>query len=107
MQSTFGTKAWSLNAALNWIGRYTNTAVEASPPIGSWTTLDINASLNVEEVWPAETWRGTSLSLTLLNALNRDPPFALNPPPNSVAGYDPTNANPLGRFAAFEVHKKW
>jgi hypothetical protein len=51
-------------------------------------------------------WKGVSLSLTVLNALNRNPPFV------DAAGlfnvnYDPSNASPLGRFLALTVNKKW
>ena len=54
-------------------------------------------------------WKGVSLSLTALNALNalnRNPPF-VDAAGRFNVNYDPSNASPLGRFIALTVRKKW
>jgi iron complex outermembrane recepter protein len=96
----------SVGGALNAVGSYVNTATVGNPSVASWTTLDLNATINPGAYFQATGWKGVSVSLIALNALNRTPPFV------DAAGlfnvnYDPSNANPLGRFVALTVKKKW
>jgi iron complex outermembrane recepter protein len=105
--SAWGGKAWSLSGAVNAIGSYVNTAASGNPPIASWTTFDLNATLNPDAYFDSPGWRGFSLSLIVLNVLNRDPPYVMNATAIYPVNYDPTNANPLGRFVALALRKKW
>jgi len=107
IQSTIDSGAWSLGAAINGVGGYENTAVVGTPSVDSWVTVDVNATFNLDSLMGDEFWHGVSMSLIGLNAFDEDPPFALNPPPNAAAGYDPTNASPMGRFIAITVRKRW
>jgi hypothetical protein len=63
--------------------------------------------LNAGAFFQSHAWQGVSFSVILLNAFNRDPPFVLNPSATSTLQYDSTNANPVGRFVAVVVRKKW
>jgi iron complex outermembrane recepter protein len=97
---------WSVGGALNAVGSYVNTATVGNPSVASWTTVDLNATIDADAYFQSAGWHGVSLSLIALNALNRDPPFV------DAAGlfrvnYDPSNASPLGRFLALTVKKKW
>jgi iron complex outermembrane recepter protein len=105
--SAWGGKAWSLSGAVNAVGSYVNTAASGNPPIASWTTFDLNATLNPDAYFDSPGWHGVSLSLIVLNVLNRDPPYVMNATALYPVNYDPTNANPLGRFVALALRKKW
>jgi iron complex outermembrane receptor protein len=105
--SAWGGKAWSLSGAVHAVGSYVNTAASGNPPIASWTTVDLNATLNPDAYFDSPGWRGVSLSLIVLNVLNRDPPYVMNSTAIYPVNYDPTNANPLGRFVALALRKKW
>jgi iron complex outermembrane recepter protein len=97
---------WSVGGALNEVGSYVNTATVGNPSIASWTTVDLNATINADAYIQGAGWKGVSLSLTALNALNRNPPF-VDASSLFGANFDPTNASPLGRFVALTVKKKW
>ncbi|HEX3950287.1 MAG TPA: TonB-dependent receptor [Steroidobacteraceae bacterium] len=97
---------WSVGGALNGVGTYVNTATVGDPPVASWTTVDLNTTINADAYFQASGWKGISLSLVALNALNRSPPF-VNAASLFRANYDPSNASPLGRFLALTVKKKW
>jgi iron complex outermembrane receptor protein len=105
--SAWGGKAWSLSGAVNAVGSYVNTAASGNPPIASWTTFDLNATLNPDAYFDSPEWRGFSLSLIVLNVLNRDPPYVMNSTAIYPVNYDPTNASPLGRFVTLALRKKW
>ena len=106
VDSTWGGTAYAISGALNVVGSYVDTSAVGNPPIASWTTLDFNATLKADAFFPSRGWRGVSFSVVMLNALNRDPPFVSNVAQYPV-GYDPANANPVGRFIAVTLRKKW
>jgi iron complex outermembrane recepter protein len=97
---------WSVGGALNEVGSYVNTATMGNPSIASWTTVDLNATINADAYIQGAGWKGVSLSLTALNALNRNPPF-VDAASLFGANFDPSNASPLGRFIALTVKRKW
>jgi len=106
--STLGNNAWSLSGALNVVGSYiNNTLSSATPSVASWSTIDLNATLNADAYFRSPGWKGVSLSLSVLNALNREPPYVDASPVLVQVNYDPANANPLGRFVALALRKKW
>jgi iron complex outermembrane recepter protein len=104
---TWADKAWSLTGAINAVGSYVNASALGSPPVASWTTLDMNATLNAEAYFQSSVWHGVSLSVIVLNAFDRDPPYATSAVATFPVTYDATNANPLGRFIAVALRKKW
>jgi iron complex outermembrane recepter protein len=76
-------------------------------PIASWTTVDLNAALNLGTYFHSPGWQGLSLSLIALNVLNRDPPYVDASLAGVQVNYDAANASPLGRFVALSLKKKW
>ena len=103
----WGGRGWSVNGALNAVGSYVNTTAPGLPSIASWKTVDLNATINPAAYLQSTEWQGLSLSLIVLNALNRDPPYAVNGTSFYPVNYDPANANPLGRLVALALRKKW
>lgn len=85
----------------NYVHGYRDDISVPSRPIASWTTLDAQLRYSPQ----GDCWaRGLSFSLSAINLLATNPPFV-----NQAAGYgyDPANADPLGRFVAFQVTKRW
>lgn len=92
------------NLFVNYTDSYRTEDTAAGRAVEDWTTLDLSLSYSPQA--PAGSWRsGTTISLSVLNLLDAPPPET---PTNSgfrLAGYDPTNASPLGRFIAVELRK--
>jgi hypothetical protein len=105
--TAWATSLWSVSGALNAVGSYTNISGIGNPPIASWTTVDLNATLNADAYFNSLAWKGVSVSLIALNVFDRDPPYVSASSQLVNVNYDPANANPLGRFIALSVRKKW
>lgn len=86
-------------ASLNHVG---DSHDPAGARIDSWTTADLQVRLQPG----AQTgpWRDLSLSLTVQNIFDSDPPFYDSP---LAIGYDPANADPLGRLVSVQLTKVW
>jgi iron complex outermembrane receptor protein len=83
---------------LNYTGGYHDVAGRS---VSSWTTADLQL------LWRPTTIRlldRTSVALNLLNLADSAPPF-FNAPQG--VGYDPANANPLGRVISLQVIRRW
>jgi iron complex outermembrane recepter protein len=100
-------KCWEVNGAVSTVGSYVNTAGAGNPAVSSWTTLDLGARLFVGDYLTGSGWKGVTLGLSVLNALDRDPPHISTPSETQPITYDPNNASPLGRFVALELRKRW
>jgi hypothetical protein len=102
------TSGWEINAAISVVGSYLNTAGLGSPPVSSWTTLDLGARIHIDRYFSGSEWKGLTLGVSALNVLNRDPPFidAISTTSQPIH-FDPTNAGPLGRFISLEIRKSW
>lgn len=72
--------------------------------VSSWTTLDMNLSFDLGTD-RSGLLQATRIGLSVMNLLDEAPPAV---PPTGlyqIAGYDPANASPLGRFIALEVSR--
>lgn len=96
--------AWSrgdfrASLALNYVDAYKS---ETGAKIDAWATMDLQLR------WAPQTavggLEGLSLALNVQNALDADPPFYDGP---TGIGYDPANADPLGRFVSLQLTKRW
>ena len=88
----------TLGAAFNYVDRYRDvlgTRIAAQP------TLDLQARLAAPERGIAQ---GVAVTLNVRNVFDRGPPFYDNP---VGIGYDPTNADPVGRFVALQFTRAW
>ncbi|MGA0599296.1 TonB-dependent receptor [Caulobacter sp. KR2-114] len=70
--------------------------------VDSWTTADVQ--LRWQPKAASGPLRGLSLSLTIQNLFDTDPPFYNSP---FGIGYDPANATALGRLASLQLTKAW
>ncbi len=70
--------------------------------VGSWTTADVQAGWQPKAA--NGVLRGLSLSVTIQNLFDTEPPFYNSP---FGIGYDPVNATPLGRVVSLQMTKAW
>jgi iron complex outermembrane receptor protein len=102
------TTGWEVNAAISVVGSYLNTAGLGSPPVSSWTTVDLGARVHADSYFSGSAWRGVTLGLSALNVLNRDPPYInATSTTSQPIHFDPTNASPVGRFVSIDLRKRW
>lgn len=104
---TRATADWSwrslgANIAINHFGGYTDNISAPSRSIASWTSLDLQLRFVADDT--SGMLRGVTAALTVQNIFDRDPPFV----DRSLGfGYDPANADVLGRFVALQLKKRW
>jgi outer membrane receptor protein involved in Fe transport len=103
--------AWSSQISLNYVNDYRNLANPAQSKVGSWTTVDFSASYRFSAV--NGPLKGLELSMAVQNIFDRSPPFVALASDTSIpgivdaVGFDPSNANPLGRFISFNLKKSF
>ncbi|HEY2707195.1 MAG TPA: TonB-dependent receptor [Caulobacteraceae bacterium] len=85
--------------SVNYVGGYRDIVLDRA--VASWTTADLQI------LWRPTNIRAltkTSLALNILNIADSSPPFYETP---LGTGYDPANANPLGRVVSLQLIKRW
>ena len=97
----------SVSTFVNYTDSYTDRVSFPERKIDSYTTIDLNIAYNTGENFSKLGLNNTVISLNVLNIFDEDPPFVNNNALFSTIGFDPANANPLGRFVAFNITKKW
>jgi outer membrane receptor protein involved in Fe transport len=101
--------AWSrdeltVSGTVNYDGSYRDNLSIPNRRVGSWTTLDLNV-LYAFDASSGPGWLdGCSLTLSVRNVFDTDPPFVNNP---SGVGYDRENADLLNRFVSLRFKKEW
>lgn len=88
---------WLARFALNHVADYEDAVGRT---IDAWNTFDTNLHWTPSQGWA----EGLRLSLNLLNVFDEDPPFYDAP---SGIGFDPGQANALGRTVSFQLTKRW
>ena len=94
----------SANLSVNYADGYRTDDTPSARDVGAWTTVDLNLSME----FGASDWKlleDVSVSLNVLNLFDTPPPATPTNAGFRLAGYDPTNASPLGRFLAVELRK--
>jgi iron complex outermembrane receptor protein len=107
LDAAWSSESWSIGGALNSVGSYVNTAALGHPMVASWTTVDLTGRVDLGAMSPSNAMKGFSLSLAVLNALDRNPPYVSAIGLGVIVNYDATNANPLGRFVTLGLRKVW
>lgn len=98
----------NINAYVNYADNYSNNSVSPVEPISSYTTMDLSASYTFEDETNAGVLSGARLYASVSNVFDKSPPFVSSPLLRlNEIGYDPTNADPLGRFFTVGVTKSW
>lgn len=92
-----GRDNWNGGVFVNYTDDYIDTLSSPDRHVESWTTVDLSLGY-------AFSASGVAARLFVRNAFNEDPPFLNNP---IGVGYDPENADPLGRFISLQITKTW
>jgi outer membrane receptor protein involved in Fe transport len=95
---------WAATAFLNYTDGYTDNKSDPDQPIDSLTTADLQIAFETEEILATRLLADVSMSLSVQNVFDEEPPFVNQ---RRGIGYDPVNANPLGRFFALTATKQW
>jgi outer membrane receptor protein involved in Fe transport len=104
ISSTLKTAPVTTSLRVSYAGAYWNDQVTPEVPIASWTTLDLALRMPLDRMFPG-LHDGSRVEITVDNLLNRDPPYAKNP--LVPIGYDPVNANALGRVIGIRFVTLW
>lgn len=97
-------KRTGFSAFVNYLGPTTDNRYPDTETIGSFVTLDLNASFRTSP--GTGPLSNLELRLSALNVLNQKPHFIRNAAPEA-APYDSTNESPVGRFLGVSVRKVW
>ena len=96
--------AFAGNVFVNYTDSYMTSSSSTAQPISSWTTVDLFASYSLDGKGP--DWLDqTSFSVSVSNLFDKDPPATINDQSYRLAGYDPANASPVGRYVTVELRK--
>jgi len=92
---------FAVRGALNYVGGYHDLKGARIDP---WATADLQVEWRSHT--PSGPLEGLTVTASVRNLLDSDPPFYNGPVPLAV-GYDPSNADALGRFVSLQVTKRW
>ncbi len=97
---------------LNYVDDFTNPSVDPEESVDSWTTIDLNIQYQFDD-HQNSIINGASAFISVNNLFDTDPPlvsqqdfFGLDGLRTPV-GYDPVNANPVGRFITVGISKSF
>lgn len=94
----------STSLAVNYSDSYLDNTAVVTVPISSWTTIDTSLIYDFGADARLGLLSGVRASLSITNVLDEDPPLARSV---FAVGFDPANASSMGRFAAFQLSKRW
>lgn len=93
--------AISAAAFANYTDGFRDNLSAPQHDVDDWTTLDLHLSIDLGAQGPIGR---SQVSFSVINLFDEDPPFVNNA---SGVGYDPSNADPLGRFVAIELSTRF
>ncbi len=103
---------WTLAGFVNHVDSYTDNRELNGPgdvEIDAWTTVDLNLAYKSGGGHQNALLNNVRIALSVRNLFDEDPPFieGAADPNGRRAGYDPANADPLGRFVTLTLTKGW
>ncbi len=102
--ATFSSGGFTATGIANYISSETDTGINPSAKIGSWTTVDANIGYRFQQQGPILS--GLELSVAAINLLNEAPPYAAGAGVFSRGlNFDSTNTSAIGRVLNFTVRK--
>jgi len=94
--------SWGATLTTNYLSGFTDNVSVPARSVGSWTTFDLQ--IRYQPRAPGGWAHGLTVSLSAQNLFDTDPPFVNQ---SSGIGYDASSADPLGRFVALQLIKRW
>ncbi len=101
---TWSNNGLNLSMFVNHAGSYDDNGSSPQRRIGSFTTVDLNLQYDFASLSDSPLLNGVSANVSVQNLFDQDPPFVNNP---LGVGFDPANANPIGRMIGIEISKRW
>lgn len=103
--------SWSVGGFVNYVGPYQDSRdPDARVDVSSWITFDAQVAYS-SAMSASGPLADTKMSLSVINALDRDPPFVLGASTSNDTSFgknfDPTNASALGRYVSLRIVKSW
>ena len=97
---------------VNYADSYENSDLQTPGRVDLYTTVDWQLSYEFEDT-ASPLLSGTRISLSIQNLFDQDPPLLESDGRQTgdtfgtPIGFDPANADPMGRFFALEITKNW
>lgn len=105
-QVGYATNALAANLFINHAPSYRENDEPGAGEIDAFTTVDATLRWRVGETFArASVLDRTTLTFSVRNLFDRDPPETVGAPGSGILGFDATNASPIGRFMAVELTK--
>lgn len=109
---TWQRQGFAANLFVNHVDSYDDNRVTtplANSKVDSLTTVDLRLSYDFSNKFSSGFLSGFNVALSAQNVLDEDPPSVFVTPTSSTfdLGFDPVNADPLGRLIALEFTKTW
>jgi iron complex outermembrane recepter protein len=86
--------------SLDYSNGYRDETVVPNQPVGAWTVTNLTARYRTPD--GADWSDQLEIALNAANLFNQSPPFV-----NRWIGFDPTNAQPVGRVVSLQIRKVW
>lgn len=103
-------EGFSANLFVNHTDSYQDNRITtpvAMREIDAYTTVDTRVAYDFTTRFPSGFLSGFMVALNAQNVLDEDPPSTAISNSGFDTGYDPANANPIGRLIAIEFTKAW
>lgn len=97
----------STNLFVSHTDSYVDNRTGVDQPISAYATVDARVAYAFGPRNASGALSGLTVSISAQNLLDEDPPRTAVLTQFTDLGFDPTNANPLGRFVAVEIQKVW
>lgn len=103
---TWSRNAFDTSVFIDYVDSYENTDTDTK--IDSWMTADVRISADIGTLLPQyEPTQDFELSLAFQNLFDTDPPHVESRGLLQPVGFDPINADPLGRVVTIQFNKRW
>ena len=100
-------EGWAANLFVDYKDSYKDNRGATPISISSYTTVDARVAYDFTSHYSSGLLSGLTIAASALNVLDEDPPRTALRTDGRDSGFDPTNANPLGRLIALEISKSW
>ena len=98
---------WSSMLYLNYANAYINDLSTPVQTVSSYATVDLHVAYDLGTLGLSELG-DARLALDVTNLFDTNPPYVnLVPNPNGGGGFDPQNANPIGRIIAVSLQTRF
>ena len=103
---------WTLAGFVNHVDSYTDNRQLNGPgdvEVDAWTTFDLNLTYRSGSERENPILNNVKVALSARNLFDEAPPRIEGAADNFArrSGYDPANADPLGRFVTLTLTKEW